>query len=109
MCYLSMHRYTYDLIKFCADYTLNIASVKKCLLEGNVLPYEWRKLNKTLRIPPCDTAEGDCTSAGVKLWLLKTPEASWHQFAIDLYTTELKGVLHEMKTQNLLPVKGRIQ
>ena len=66
----------------------------------------WKKLYHELRIPLRHTPVEECTMSGFKLWILKSREATWQQFAMALYTSTLDDALDKMKELNLLPKIG---
>ena len=82
-----------------------MGNIERCL-EDNMPLHMWKTLHQELRVPPRETAEENCTSAGVKIWILIDPSASWQKFAMALYTLSLDGALKTLKVLKLLPEKG---
>ena len=90
---------------YSTEYTLTMGNIERCL-KDNVPLHMWKTLHQELRVPPRETAEEDCTSAGVKIWILIDPSASWQIFAMALYSSSLDGALKTLKALKLLPEQG---
>lgn len=57
-------------------------------------------------MPPEDISDEKIGILGVKIWLLVDPGASWHKFAMALYSSSLNGALKQLKALKLLPKRG---
>ena len=88
-----------------AEVTLTVANVKNCL-EDSVPRHMFPTLEMELGVTPRDTREDRHPLTGVKLWLLSNPTASWHKFAIALYSSTLDGALRRLKELKLLSNQG---
>ena len=95
--------YSTNYVVCSTEYTLTMGNTKRCL-EDNMPLHLWKTLHQELRVPPRETAEGDCMLCGVNLWLLSDPSASWQRFAMALYTWSLEDL--ESSKLKLLPEKG---
>ena len=85
------------------EYTLCMKNILQCLNGNLTLP---SPVHKELRIPPRHIAVGDRRLLGVKLWLLTNSTASWQQFAMALYMSAMDDAVRQLKSLNLLSVKG---